>query len=497
MKKSIKIVAILTLILMLALTATACLGKDVYSSKAKKVKTSIDDSVALIEKNEMELLNTNPDRGLRMETHITLGDPLDGYPGNNEDPFEKAKNMFKKYKSDSATLSQVYVYLTNYYNKPIDELAFTQLKTYFELFEKYNIRMLLRFAYSHEDKTDDKGNVIEEYNKKDATYQVMNGHISQIRDFFNQNKQLIDDTLYCLQLGMIGWWGEGHHNENFNSKDTKNLITDMVSLVDDGMYIQVRTMDLYKSVPSKYKNIVGMHDDYVIDDPNDPWAFYAKEWLNYNSVMKKFSNTINDGEMPWGNATLGDQEGAVTLNSMDGRKIMQRMADHTFTSFSLEHNYRENGREIYSMAKWKNEYLTYDEAIALDISVNPYLFELCGGKMNIYDIIKYHLGYQLTLSNVKMQGNEFKFTISNYGWAAPLKMGYLGLVVEEDGVNKEYPITAYEKEKLQAGTTIEYSVRIPLGTKCVGVRMATSKDSNYAVRFANGTSFVDGVQYFK
>lgn len=307
----------------------------------------------------------------------------------------------------------------------------------------------------------------------------------------------MEDTLYCLQLGMIGYWGEGHSSVNFNTKHTKKLITDMMSLVDSGMYIQIRTMDLYKKVPLKYRNMVGLHDDYVIDDPYDKWAFHSKKYINYKSVMKKFSKTVNDGEMPWGTATLGDQADGAALNAMDGKKIMQRMADHTFTSFSLEHNYREKDGESFSMAKWKNQYLTYDETIALGISANPHLFKLLGGKMSIYDIIKYHLGYQLALSNVKVEGDVMKFTISNYGWAAPLKMGYLALVVDENGVNKEYQITAYEKEKLQAGTTIEYSVRIPQGAKCVGVRLAVSKDSNFAVRFANGTSFANGVQYFK
>lgn len=481
--------AVLMLALLVLFTATACLGLDEesYSSQAKKVANTLDTSVALINKDDMNLLNANPDRGLRMENYITLGNPLYSYPGNEQDPYERATEMFEKYSSDSPTLSQVYVYLTNYYNKPLDELALSQMKSYFELYKKNNIRMLLRFTYS-----------TEKFKNQDATYNIMSKHIAQIKSFFESNKQLMTDTLYCLQLGMIGYWGEGHSYINFDyKKDVKKLITDMFTLVDDEMYLQVRTMDIYKKVPLKFRKQTGMHDDYVIDDPKDKWAFLPSNRINYKSTMKKFSTTINDGEMPWGVATLGDVEGAAPLNKMDGKKIMKRMYDHSFTSFSLEHNYREkDDGSKFTMENWKLDLLTYDEAAKLGISVNPHLFDLNGGKMSIYDIVRYHLGYQLALSNLQSNGDITSFTISNYGWAAPLKMNYLALVVEEDGVLKEHKIDAYNKEKLQSNTTIKYFVRLPENAKVVGVRLAINEKSNYSVRFANATNYINGVQYF-
>lgn len=37
----------------------------------------------------------NPNRGLRGETYITLGENIRAYPGENDDPFERAERLIK------------------------------------------------------------------------------------------------------------------------------------------------------------------------------------------------------------------------------------------------------------------------------------------------------------------------------------------------------------------------------------------------------------------
>ncbi len=480
MKKRVFLVLSIVFITVFVTASFAgCLSNKPFSSVAKTVDISADASIAIGKEDMTELLS-NPDRGLRMETYITLGDPLDSYPYKGEDPFERAQQTIEKYKEDSPTLIQAYVYLSNYSKKPLDELALAQLKRYFEIFRDNGIRMLLRFTYSTE-------------NVEDATYAVMKDHLTTLKRFFNDNKELIDDTLYTMQLGMIGYWGEGHSSVNFEyAEHSKDLIKDMCEFIGKDMYLEVRTMELYQKVPLKYRDRVGIHDDYIIDDLNDEWAFLPKKDIRYRSLMKRFRKTVNDGEMPWG---AGDSfvEGR---NAMDGKIILERIYDNSLTSFSLEHNYRENEGAEYSMYKWKSQYLAYDECVALGISVNPRLFEVSGGKMSIYDVIRYHLGYQLELANRKMERGVLSFDIINYGFAAPLKMNYLCLVTEEDGELKEHKISAYDKERLQSNTAIRYSVRIPDGVKVVGVKLATDEKSSFTVRFSNGTDNVNGVQYF-
>lgn len=485
MKKYLTVIT-LAVILITAFLLTGCLGYEQYDSIAKTVDNPvIDESIPLIGKDEMSELLLNPDRGLRMETYITLGDPLRSYPPGTEDPYERAKNMIEKYKSDSPTLCQTYVYLTNYYNKPLDNLALTQLKEFFELFRDNGIRILLRFAYQTE-------------NVPDATYDVMKDHIRTLDGFFESNEQLIEDTVYALQLGMIGYWGEGHSFKNFDwNKHSNALVKDMCEFADEhDLYLQVRTMDIYSKVPLWYRDIVGMHDDYIIDDLDNEWAFLPASDGRYKRMMKKFSNTINDGEMPWGDTNVGDTEAGASTNSMDGKTILQRLYANSMTSFSLEHNYREKPDSEFSMYKWRSEYLTYEEAKALGISVNKRLFDVNDGKLSIYDILTYHLGYQLTISNLRREDGVLSFMITNYGFAAPLKAEHLAIVTSKNGILTEHEIDAYEPEKLKSGVTVRYDIRLDEDVEVVGVRMALDDDSKFTVRFANGTRYENGVQYF-
>lgn len=476
-------VAVICAVLAGVFCLAGCLGRDPYDSAAGRYDGEQDGSVALISAENMPGLLNNPDRGLRMETYITLGDPLYSYPLNAEDPYVRVENMIEKYASDQPVLFQAYVYLTNYADKPLDDTALSQLKKYFELFRENNVKILLRFAYQTE-------------SVPDADYETMQEHIATLDKFFTDNSRLIKDTVYALQLGMIGYWGEGHSFVNFDWKShSKDLVRDMCEFADNhGLYMQVRTMEIYSKVPLKYRDTVGMHDDYVIDDVNDPWAFLPANDGRYKRMMKKFAVTVNDGEMPWGDAKLGDKEDGASLNSMDGMTILKRIASNSMTSFSLEHNYREKEGATFSMYKWRSEYVTYEQCVSEGITVNKRLFDISGGKLSIYDVLRYHLGYQLVLSNYSRQGDEVTFTVTNYGFAAPLTQKYFALVTTENGQLCEHEIFAYDPVKLTSGETVRYRIRVPEGAEIAGVRLAADKDSIYSVRFANDTEFSQGVQ---
>ena len=89
----------------------------------------------------------NPDRGLRMETYITLGETPESYPGSAEDPYEKLLGFIEKYEEKSPTVVQLYVYLTRYNEKPLDDKVFEQLERMLLLLRENGVRALLRFAY--------------------------------------------------------------------------------------------------------------------------------------------------------------------------------------------------------------------------------------------------------------------------------------------------------------------------------------------------------------
>ena len=476
----------LSLVLCFVLPASVFAG-----CEKKQNAVDPDDSVKLMNFDNADVLLDNPDRGLRMETYITLGNPLYSYPLNEENPFERAQNMIDKYKSDSPTLCQVYVYLSNYCDRELDDLALSQLKEYFELFRKNNIRMLLRFAYGTE-------------NVDDAPYDIVKKHIEQLGNWFDKEEQLINDTLYCLQTGIIGYWGEGHSFINLDGQYIPNVISDVCELAPDGIYTQVRTYDMLKAVDKDNYDKVGIHDDYIIGDMSHEWSFVPKRKFNkFNKSVKHSMHTINDGEMPWGSAKLDDNEDGAALNALDGKQIIDQLYTYSMTSFSLEHNYREKEGETFSMEKWKEQYLTYDDAAALGVSANPALFKNENGEnieMSIYDFIRYHLGYQLLLTNYNITDKgSVDFTVINYGFAAPLNFNYFAVAFKDNitGEIKECEIEKFDSDALQSGCSVDYSVKIPENSTPIGVKMETFEGRGVSPRFANDTEFKNGIQYFK
>ncbi|MFR5876080.1 MAG: DUF4874 domain-containing protein [Eubacterium sp.] len=448
-----------------------------------------DNSISLMNYENAETLLDNPDRGLRMETYITLGDPLYSYPLSEEDPFERVKSIIEKYKSDSPTLCQVYVYLSNYSNCELDDLAFEQLEKYFKLFRENGIRMLLRFAYSTE-------------SVDDAPYEIVSIHINQLKEWFGKHSDLINDILYCLQTGIIGYWGEGHSYNNFKKRDIKKVISDVCELAPEGIYTQVRTYDMLKLVSDENMSKVGIHDDYIIGDMSHKWSFIPNsKTKKFNKTISHAKLTINDGEMPWGGQTLNDEKGNMSLDSLSGKEILNQLQTYSMTSFSLEHNYREDNNK-YSMAKWQNEYLSFNETQKLGITVNPQLFKDADGneiKVSVYDIIRYHLGYQLVLSNLSENQDKISFAVTNYGFAAPLNFNYFALICRDKSSGKliEQEIFDYDKTELQSGTSTIYNINLPDNCDAIGVKLETFKGRSICVRFANATKFENGVQYFK
>ena len=443
----------------------------------------------LINSENADFLLKNPNRGLRGETYITLGENLRAYPGESEEPFERAERLIKKYEEDSPTVFQTYVYLCDYSAKLLDELAFEQLKKFFEIFEKHGIRILLRFAYSTED-------------QPDVPYETTMAHLNQIGKWFRENETLVNKVLFCMQTGIIGFWGEGHSYRNFKRKYIKNTIEDVCRITPDGIYNQVRTYSMLKKVPIEYSTVVGIHDDYITGDTAHKWAFVkSTSKKRYAQVTNHARFTVNDGEMPWGRAYINDRKSLGHCDNFNGIEVLKQLKAYSLTTFSLEHNYREDEGKAYSMQKWKDVMMSYSECVEQDLTVNPELFKDKNGesiKRSVFDIIRYHLGYQIAVKDLFITESEFFFGLINYGFAPPLTFNYFAAVFEEkDGSIKEIPFDNYNKNALLSGKTISYRATVPFGCKPLGLKIETEKGSGIYARFANDVEFRNGIQYFK
>jgi hypothetical protein len=440
----------------------------------------------------MQPLLTNPDRGFRSEIYITLNpneNELEAYPGGGANPFTYAKNEFKKYKSDTPQLTQAYVYLTNYRTKKkIDAVGMDQLKRYFEMCKENNVRMLLRFAYATED---------PKYT--DAAYRFVDAHLTQIGEWIKENEELFSDTIYALQAGIVGSWGEGHHNVHLKNKHIGKVFQKLMDITPTRLYIEVRNEWLRWNINQAYKDTgrVGMHDDYIVGDINHKWAYLGVDAKA--SDFELFRNTINDSEMPWGVALMNDDPNGEPLSNLPGFDIIKQLSIYYMTSFSLTHNYKEVEGESFSMEKWKSEYVTKQMLSDAGVIFNPNLFRTQSGeeaKMSVYDFLRSHLGYQLVLSNISITEHKLTFAITNYGMAAPLNFNALTLVTEKDGARQEIRFSEYNKLQFQPGSTILISTdisSIAQGSQ-IGIKLAIKGGSNVALCFGNDLPYSNGVQ---
>ncbi|MDR2526093.1 MAG: DUF4874 domain-containing protein [Oscillospiraceae bacterium] len=452
----------------------------VLQSKVNCSELTTEFALPMLGLGEARPLLRNPDRGLRMETHITLGVP-ESYPGNMSDPYEKFQSSVEKYGEESPVITQQYVYLTRYNEKPLDDIAFAQLRQILELARDNGVRVLLRFAYQTE-------------SESDPDWPRVEGHLLQLGAWFRENGQLIEDTIYAFQAGLVGYWGEGHTFKNFPEDAIGPAFDLLFKIVPEDMYIQVRNTDLYQTVAKRNSPRLGMHDDYLIGEYSGPWSFFngQNDWKT-ELLEKRFVRTINDAELPWGHATYYDRPDGHPLDRLAPLPILAQIKQYSLTTLSLEHNYRESAGRTYSMEGWKEQALS---AAQLTEAGLPYHPALLGedGTISAFAYVQYHLGYLLSIPSFKIKDGSVRFTIQNNGFAAPLNFGTLSLVIGD----KEYAINSYDKHDIGSMQAATYSVKLPKsydGSQRVGIKLSLSPGSSVCARFINNTEFADGVQW--
>ena len=425
----------------------------------------------------------NPDRGLRMEACITLGETPECYPGSAESPYEKLLAAIEKYKEENPTVAQLYVYLTRYDERPLDGAAFGQLERMLALCRDNGVRALLRFAYQNE-------------SNPDPDWPRVKGHLEQLGEWFRANGRLLEDALFAVQAGLVGYWGEGHGNVRFEKEHIGSAFALLCRVVPEDFFVQARNVDLMDEFPLRCKDRLGMHDDYIIGERNGAWSFFlGRDGSREKRLEEQFKRTLNDGEMPWGTATYYDRPGGRPLGGMDVLPILLQLKQYALTTLSLEHNYREAGPErMFSMARWKDEVLSRAQLEEAGLPFHPGLLDE-NGSISAFEYIRYHLGYLLSVTSFARDASTVRFTIQNNGFAAPLNFNALRLVID----GEEYPVDSYDKYALGSMRAVAYAADLPRGLdparrRRIGIKLARCAGSPLCVRFANDTAFAGGAQ---
>ena len=444
----------------LAVIMTCAVGCDTidikdYPATATSFEYAVDDSIPLYDPGSGYIANQS--RGFRGETYINLGTD-EAYPGSGENYYERLENQLAIYADDGITLLQLYVYIGNYCDMDISAEAFASLKEYFERLRTEGVKVLLRFAYE------------TEASEKGPRTKDIERHCGQIKEFIAENEGLFCSVVYAVQLGLIGLWGEGH--TSIHNIDEKRVIIALADAIPESIPLMVRTPEYLSKVPDELESRFGVHDDYLVGYDHE-WGMMSWEDDNYRKLLNKCKYTVNDGEMPWGRA--GEK---IDLIGLVGQCV-----GYGLTSMSIEHNYKEDG-EAYCLEQSKSVYLTAAELEERAFPYNPAL--LVDGRINVYDYLKYHLGYQLVASNLTTGDGKASFMITNYGFACPHNYE---MEIYVDGRRAE-PYTDYNPHDLTQFGQKVYEFDYNGGE--IAVRFVNARDENDEIRLYNDVEFVNG-----
>lgn len=457
------------------------------------LETAQDYSIPQLSGDKSTEMLSNIDRGFRLETYYTLGSGRAWPADENSDGYEMLEEELTFYEADCAREIQVYIYLTEYFDKPLDALALEQLKAYFETVRNLRLHMLLRFAYDYEQPSD-----------VSPAPDVMLGHIAQLKTFITENETLIRDTVTAYQFGMIGAWGEwGSTAQKYNERKVLDAIIDMFP---DGTYFQGRYTRVVKQTQkNELSDFVGYHNDFLVGRPH-PWNTAGDQYgsRDYKTFFANAPYRLNDGEMPWGGHS--DEPDEV----INGINFLRQMREHSMDTLSIKHNYIENksgteGSE-HNLYRWKSEFITAD---ILQENQLPYYegwFKNADGETvsrSIYEYLRDYLGYLLMLSNLEITntdaGTQIAFTVTNYGLGTPLTLDKFELVLcdQQTGETEVYPLQGVDVKQLITYGQLHLSTVVDSAeNKDIGIRIArTCSTGDYTVKTANDVPYINGVNY--
>ncbi|MCI5738383.1 MAG: DUF4874 domain-containing protein [Ruminococcus sp.] len=442
----------------------------------------------LLEGEGFSVLRQNPDRGWRMETYLTLGSNTVMFH-EGKTPLGFLDEQIELYRDTPCALVQVYVYLTEYCKRELDDTAFAQLQAYLEGVRERKLRVLLRFAYE-----------FDVDRKVGPTSRRIHGHLRQIKQWFAEHETLVRDTVLVLQAGVIGAWGEWHTARLYHNK--KKMLYALCDTAPAYLPLQVR-MQKFKDCVQNTENAarVGYHDDFLVGAYHK-WNTPAGEpdSERFQSFVKESRFTLNDGEMPWG------RDKTVHEGCIDGYEMLTACAEHSLSTLSLTHNYIEEGGQ-FNMVRWQSEKLNALRASELGCPHTSAYFTQNGKALErtVFDFLTDHLGYQIAVREIlagdAADGRQTATVkLSNDGFALPYAFTKLRLhIADANGNVKQFDFTDYMPEKLTGDSTAAFSVTGDFGAiQKIGLSLEKEVYTPSAVRFANRCAFDEnGVNWFE
>lgn len=455
----------------------------------------------------------NPDRGFRFEVYLDVKTGKSIYEYADQDAIAALKREASLYTDDQPQIVQVYFYLTGYQHQPLDQLAFSHMDAFFKELDHLNLKALLRFAYISKD---------ERPYKQAASVKRIQQHLEQLSGWLQVHR----DQIHALQAGIIGPWGEWSAHARETTDETAILKSILLNTPQD-LTVQVR----YLNIKNRNINLnevinaqrIGFHDDFLIGIDHE-WNTAGKNRNSseYQQLLLDSRTTIVDGESIW----LFANPMYLKTKFVAPELMTRRLVENHFTTLSIAHNYHEIETNSYYNVTLKNElkrtgfheeitfpktgsfeYWKHVPITAKLLKENnwPYQKSWFFDKQkhpierNYFEYIRDYLGYRLEVTRISYDSNlaaAVYLTMKNTGFAAPLALAKIELVVEDQQQNvigkSTIPTNALQtnQEVAMVVPTLTGSIPAKVGVKL----LATNKNT---ARLANECDWQEGINWFK
>ena len=371
----------------------------------------------------------NPDRGFHLESNYFVHNYINPFNRSETYPGGFVDERLKQFgaEKDSITLTQLYLYLSDYVDRYIPQEAFERMQVIFDNLEAKGFKAILRFAYNYTGLNTSGG----------ETETIMSRHLEQLRPFLRKNLGLIA----TCQMGFIGAWGEWHNSPLSKNQKAKNkLVNTLLDIFPKEYCLQMRYPRqkelLVLDHPDDWKRI-GFSNDYFTagEHSHAPENDFVPGDENFEMVLKDASGFFMSGEIPYAENT---EWGLHDLISVD--HSLQILRDHHYSAFDITQNNELNIRH------WKN-YKVYPQKLdSLGILYDMEYFQGKDGNVlsrSAYDFIRDHLGYRLNLVSSLFERHDnslfYSIRLKNTGFATVVNPHpvYLVFINEEGGIALE------------------------------------------------------------
>lgn len=416
----------------------------------------------------------NPSRGFRFELMMQAHSLRNPY--NGEDYKTGLTAFFKREKTNpffkEVKLVQVYFYLTPFVNRPISNAALQNIQFVFKELEREGMKVVVRFAYQYKE-----GLVRESLGQ-------IQEHLRQLKPLLHQNKAMI----HVFQAGFLGYWGEWHHSRYDQNRAAQGwLLRQLLSTLPPNLPIQVRETHYFTQsiagfqgnipqfLPGKNQwtsfpalsqveqNRIGFHNDFFVIDggENSQWDYRFPD-QDYFDAIQKMDSAPMDGEMPYDGFGLG-KVNFVLHGSQGGVRAAARLWAHSYTSFSIHHNFNTN------MMAWNDQWVGANELTEWmkkekkpsSFLPDPHYFSYKNGapaKRNVLEFIRDHLGYKIRLhygiwKDTIPDGGPFQIQCAfvNFGFAKHHEKRKIYLVLtDSSNLTHSFPFPLKTNEILPA-----------------------------------------------